>query len=191
MVFNPVAEQKNYLWPFFSRSHFTDTVEGHPKNKSFRRFLFQGKQSYCSLCKGPSLHYFTSWTATTILSSFKSSRNTSEIEEKEAQEDKYRRQPHKEAKTSTYRGIAGRREPFSSMKWPPALRTQQWWRDIKACLAVVGLSFPFWLSAFFSGENSSSRNTSYTTNFLEWNHTNTALLWSKTAYTASDFSPHS
>lgn len=58
------------------------------------------------------------------------------------------------------------RLPFSSTKCPPALRTQQWCRDIKACRAVVGLSLPFWLSAFFRGENSSSRSTSYTTNFL-------------------------
>lgn len=43
----------------------------------------------------------------------------------------------------TYRGIAGMRVPFSSTKWPPALRTQQWCRDIRACRAVVGLSFPF------------------------------------------------
>lgn len=65
-----------------------------------------------------------------------------------------------------HRGMAGMRVPFSSTKCPPALRTQQWCRDIKACRAVVGLSLPFWLSAFFRGENSSSRRTSYTTNFL-------------------------
>lgn len=63
-------------------------------------------------------------------------------------------------------GMAGTRRPFSSMKWPPALSTQRWWRDIRACLAVVGVSFPSWLSAFFSGENSSSLSTSYTTNVL-------------------------
>lgn len=56
--------------------------------------------------------------------------------------------------------------PFSSTKCPPALRTQRWCRDMRACRAVVGLSLPFWLSAFFRGENSSSRSTSYTTNFL-------------------------
>lgn len=63
-------------------------------------------------------------------------------------------------------GMAGTRLPFSSMKCPPALSTQRWWRDVRACLAVVGVSFPSWLSAFFSGENSSSRSTSYTTNVL-------------------------
>lgn len=62
---------------------------------------------------------------TSILCFFLSSRNTSEIEEKEVQEEKPRKHTHKREKTSTYRGIAGRREPFSSMKWPPALRTQQ------------------------------------------------------------------
>lgn len=62
--------------------------------------------------------------------------------------------------------MAGTRLPFSSMKWPPALSTQRWWRDMRACLAVVGVSFPSWLSAFFSGENSSSRSTSYTTKVL-------------------------
>jgi len=67
---------------------------------------------------------------------------------------------------ATHRGMAGMRVPFSSTKCPPALRTQQWCRDIRACRAVVGLSLPFWLSAFFRGENSSSRSTSYTTNFL-------------------------
>lgn len=67
---------------------------------------------------------------------------------------------------AAHRGMAGMRVPFSSTKCPPALRTQQWCRDIKACRAVVGLSLPFWLSAFFRGENSSSRSTSYTTNFL-------------------------
>lgn len=63
-------------------------------------------------------------------------------------------------------GMAGIRRPFSSMKWPPALSNQRWWTDMRACLAVVGVSFPSWLSAFFSGENSSSRSTSYTTNVL-------------------------
>lgn len=63
-------------------------------------------------------------------------------------------------------GMAGTRLPFSSMKCPPALSTQRWWRDIRACRAVVGVSFPSWVSAFFSGENSSSRSTSYTTNVL-------------------------
>lgn len=63
-------------------------------------------------------------------------------------------------------GIAGTRVPFSSVKCPPALSTHRWWRDMRAWRAVVGLSFPSWLSAFFSGENSSSLSTSYTTNFL-------------------------
>lgn len=67
-------------------------------------------------------------------------------------------------------GMAGTRLPFSSMKWPPALSTQRWWRDMRACLAVVGVSFPSWLSAFFSGENSSSRSTSYTTKVLMDTH---------------------
>ena len=67
-------------------------------------------------------------------------------------------------------GMAGTRVPFSSMKWPPALSTQRWWREMRACLAVVGVSFPSWLSAFFSGENSSSRSTSYTANVLLERH---------------------
>lgn len=41
-----------------------------------------------------------------------------------------------------YRGMAGRWEPFSSTKRPPARSTQQWWRDSRACRAVVGLSLP-------------------------------------------------
>lgn len=69
------------------------------------------------------------------------------------------------------------RVPFSSTKCPPALRTQQWCRDIKACRAVVGLSLPFWLSAFFRGENSSSRSTSYTTNFLKGNRAWEGQVW--------------
>lgn len=76
---------------------------------------------------------------------------------------------------SSHLGMAGTRLPFSSIKWPPALRTQRWWRDMRACLAVVGVSFPSWLSAFFSGENSSSRNTSYTTNVLGKTHGNTRV----------------
>ena len=63
-------------------------------------------------------------------------------------------------------GMAGTRVPFSSMKCPPALSTQRWCSDMRACRAVVGVSFPSWLSAFFSGENSSSLSTSNTTNFL-------------------------
>lgn len=73
-------------------------------------------------------------------------------------------------------GMAGTRLPFSSIKWPPALRTQRWWRDMRACLAVVGVSFPFCVSAFFNGENSSSRNTSYTTNILMDQHSGTHVI---------------
>lgn len=47
------------------------------------------------------------------------------------------------AGAQAHRGMAGRRQPFSSMKWPPALSTQQWCRDMSACRAVVGLSLPF------------------------------------------------
>lgn len=80
---------------------------------------------------------------------------------------------------TSHQGMAGRRVPFSSTKWPPELRTQRWCSDIRACRAVVGLSLPFWLSAFFNGENSSSRSTSYTTNFLDGTEREAGLAGAK------------
>lgn len=57
--------------------------------------------------------------------------------------------------------------PSSSTKIPPAAKTWRWWSEYRAKRAVVGVSLsPLW-SPFLRGLNSSSRNTSHTTKFLQ------------------------
>ncbi len=65
----------------------------------------------------------------------------------------------------SYLGICGIAVPSSWTKLPPALITARWWSEKRACLDVVGVSLAA-PSAFFSGENSSSRSTSHTAKSL-------------------------
>ena len=64
-----------------------------------------------------------------------------------------------------YLGMSATMEPSCRMNWAPALLAQRWCRLSRSCREVVGVSLGA-PSAFFSGENSSSRSTSHTAKSL-------------------------